>query len=400
MPKFGAQIDTQQIPVKSLVAEASGTAPSSPATGQQWTDTSASPPVLKVWNGSAWVRADGADLPDGTVTNNKIASGANIALSKLAVDPLARANHTGSQAAATISDFDAAVRASRLDQMTAPTASVNFNGQKITSLGSPTLSTDAATKQYVDDSRAGFAGIKDPVKVAVSTDVTLSAPGATLDGVTMNTGDRFLAYGQSTGTQNGIYIWNGAASAATRAPDADAAGEVLDGTLVAVAEGTRAGGQMVQTATPSGAPGAWTQTWVVFTTSGTTYLAGAGLTLTGNTFDVAAADGSIVVNADNITVGLVPVSKGGTNATTAAAARTNLAAVTAYSADAPALTAGVAANVVHNLGTTDVQVYVREISGGARIHLDEAVVDANTISLKADIAYGSGTLRVVVQAKA
>lgn len=41
---------------------------------------------------------------DGSVTNAKVASGAAIALSKLAVDPLARANHTGTQTLSTISD--------------------------------------------------------------------------------------------------------------------------------------------------------------------------------------------------------------------------------------------------------------------------------------------------------
>jgi len=35
----------------------SGTAPTSPSTGQQWTDTSTNPPVLKIWNGSAWIPA-------------------------------------------------------------------------------------------------------------------------------------------------------------------------------------------------------------------------------------------------------------------------------------------------------------------------------------------------------
>jgi hypothetical protein len=59
-------------------------------------------------------------LPSGTVTSTMIADGtiadadinasAAIALSKLATDPLARANHTGSQAASTISDFNEAAQ--------------------------------------------------------------------------------------------------------------------------------------------------------------------------------------------------------------------------------------------------------------------------------------------------
>jgi hypothetical protein len=91
-----------------------------------------------------------ADIVDGTIVNADINASANIALSKLATDPLARANHTGTQTASTISDFDTQVRTSRLDQMAAPTGSVSLNSQKITSLGTPTTSTDAATKGYID----------------------------------------------------------------------------------------------------------------------------------------------------------------------------------------------------------------------------------------------------------
>lgn len=398
MPKFGSQIDTQKIPVKGLVPEASGTALADPVVGQMWTDTANG--VVKVWDGTGWVRADGGDLPDGTVTNAKVASGAAIALSKLATDPLARANHTGTQTASTISDFDTAVRANRLDQLTAPASALDLNGQRITNAGAAVSAADLVTLQQLNDARAGLAGVKEPVRVATQANVTISSPGATIDGVTLDEGDRVLLAGQSVGTQNGIYEFNGPSSAMTRAPDADAAGEIQDGTLVAVADGTYAGQQYIQTATPSGAPGSWTQSWVVFNTSGTSYLAGAGLVLDGNTFDVIAADGSITVNADSITVGLVPVAKGGTNATTAADARDNLAALTSYAADAPALSPGVPSNVAHGLGTEDVEVIVREISTGARLYLDDAVVDGDTVSLRADTAYGSGTLRVIVHARA
>jgi hypothetical protein len=91
-----------------------------------------------------------SDIVDGTIVNADINASAAIALSKLATDPLARANHTGTQTASTISDFDTQVRTSRLDQMAAPTASVSLNSQKITNLATPTSSGDAATKGYID----------------------------------------------------------------------------------------------------------------------------------------------------------------------------------------------------------------------------------------------------------
>jgi len=105
-----------------------------------------------------------ADLVDGTIVASDIADG-TITAAKLVSDPYARANHTGTQLAATVSDFDTQVRTSRLDQMAAPTAAVSLNSQKVTSLATPTDNADAATKLYVD------------TKVA---DLVNSAPG-TLD---------------------------------------------------------------------------------------------------------------------------------------------------------------------------------------------------------------------------
>lgn len=91
-----------------------------------------------------------ADIVDGTIVNSDISASAGIALSKLATDPLARANHTGTQLASTISDFDTQVRTSKVTDLAAPTGSFSMNSQKITSLGTPTATTDAATKDYVD----------------------------------------------------------------------------------------------------------------------------------------------------------------------------------------------------------------------------------------------------------
>jgi hypothetical protein len=91
-----------------------------------------------------------SDIVDGTIVNADINASAAIALSKLATDPLARANHTGTQTASTISDFDTQVRTSKVTDLAAPTSSFSMNSQKITSLGTPTDSGDAATKGYID----------------------------------------------------------------------------------------------------------------------------------------------------------------------------------------------------------------------------------------------------------
>lgn len=393
MPNFGSAIQTNKIPVLGLRPEAGGSPPATPLPGQVWVDTGAAPPVVKYYNGTSWVRIDGSDIPDGTITNAKVASNASIALSKLAVDPLARANHTGTQLAATISDLAAAVQAYRLDQFAAPTSAVAMGGQRLTNLGTPTNANDAARLADVQNAAAGI-DIKPSVRAASTGNVNVSSPGATLDGVTLAATDRVLLKSQTSATENGLYVWNGAATAMTRTTDV-----LTPNTFVFVEEGT-ANDNTAWMITNNGSIsiGATAITWAQFGAAAA-YQAGAGLLLTGNSLDIVAADGSIVVNADSITVGLVPVTKGGTGATTAAAARTNLGAAGRFAADLPALSAGVSQNVTHNLGTLDVQVgFYATASPKGDVDID--VVDrpdVNTIAVRADLAYAAGALRVVVQ---
>jgi hypothetical protein len=147
-------------------------------------------------------------------------------------------------------------------------------------------------------------------------------------------------------------------------------------------------------------------------------IAGAGLTKTGNTIDVVGTTNRVTVNADSIdisaaylgqasitTVGTittgtwtgtaVAVANGGTGATTAAAARTNLGATTKYAADLGAITAGAELVVTHNLGTTDVIIQVRA-SGGAIEEFDTRVISANTVGITSAISYAAAAYRIVV----
>lgn len=197
----------------------------------------------------------------------------------------------------------------------APIASPTFTGTVTLPTSTPSAALEAASKGYVDAMVAGQR-IKDSVRVASTANITLSAPGATIDGVTMSSGDRFLAKDQTTQADRGVYIWNGAASAATRATDFDgnsSTGEVVGGATFWVNEGT------------TNADTAWTLTTDGAITVGTTALtftqssglgqvtAGSGLTKTGNQLDIGTASASrIVVNADNIDLATVSNSATGT----------------------------------------------------------------------------------------
>ncbi|HSH72332.1 MAG TPA: hypothetical protein VK974_04665 [Methylophilaceae bacterium] len=75
-------------------------------------------------------------------------------------------------------------------------------------------------------------------RVASTAALNTAAPGANIDGIAMVASDRVLLKDQAAPAQNGIWVWNGAAVAMTRALDADAGAEINSGALVPVEVGT------------------------------------------------------------------------------------------------------------------------------------------------------------------
>ena len=168
--------------------------------------------------------------------------------------------------------------------------------------------TDAYTKTEVDGLVTGL-DFKASVRAIATSNITLSGT-QTVDGVALVATDRVLVAGQTTGSQNGIYVV--AAGAWTRSTDADTSAKVTTGMYTFVAEGT--------TYADSG----WVLTTNDTITLGTTSLvftqfnglgqvtAGAGLTKTGSKIDVVGSEGRIVANTDSIDLATVADSGSGT----------------------------------------------------------------------------------------
>lgn len=166
---------------------------------------------------------------------------------------------------------------------------VTFPGS-VTLNADPQNALEAATKQYVDNAVAGLDW-HSAVNLLAASGVALTGTSGTLviDGHdaldSADTGYRILLKAQSSASANGIYVYsdNGSTYTLSRATDADTYQELV-GAAVFVMEGTTYGST------------AWIQTnhymtdfdnqnWVQFSGTGT-YIAGNGLTLTGNSFSI------------------------------------------------------------------------------------------------------------------
>jgi len=140
-----------------------------------------------------------------------------------------------------ISGLAGVIQAMPLSAFALPTADIALNSHKLTGLGAPTLSDDAATKQYVDSLATGL-NFKTACRVATVANITLSGPGTLIDGVSLVNGDRILVKDQTLAQNNGIYVFNGPAAALTRSLDANQTGEINPGMFVWIDEGTSNGG--------------------------------------------------------------------------------------------------------------------------------------------------------------
>ena len=116
---------------------------------------------------------------------------------------------------------------------------------KVINVPTPSAAGDAVPKSYVDSAVEGLAW-KDSARVSTQGNINLASPGATIDGITMDSQDRVLVRSQTAPAENGIYVWNGASTAMTRSLDASTFAD-LEQAVVSVEEGTDADSSFRQT---------------------------------------------------------------------------------------------------------------------------------------------------------
>ena len=219
---------------------------------------------------------------------------------------------------------------------------------------------------------------KDNVRVASVANVTVSAPGASLDGIALTSGDRILLRNQTTQTENGIYIFNGAATPATRAIDANTFDE-LESAIVTVDEGTNAGTTWRQTQVN----GVLGTNNVIFTSFG------AGVAQASETnAGIAQIATQAQTDAGTDDLKIVTPLKLATYS-----GRAKRFATTIGDASATSIV------VTHNLNTQDVEVFLREATGSLRQVLAEVqATSVNTVTCLFDVAPALNSIRAVVVA--
>ena len=251
-----------------------------------------------------------------------------------------------------------------------------LNVSRIVNLPDPINDSDAATKRYVDALVEGL-NWKDNVRVASTSNVNISSPGSSIDGVTLSVGDRVLLKDQTDPKENGIYIFNGATSPLTRAPDASTASELINAVVVVDEGSSNAGTTWRQTNIISalGTDDVVFQPFITNTPAATTTTAGVIRIATQSEVDSGAVSDAAVTPLT-----LNNWSKAPKRYVTTIGDSTN----TVYT-------------ITHNLGTRDVHVSVFNNSG----YYDDVEVEirrpsVNSVEIRTSAPPGNNSLRVVI----
>jgi hypothetical protein len=397
--KFLTNIDLAKNELQNAVIQQLASAPGSPVQGQIYYNTTDD--NLYVYDGGGWV-----DLTvqggggSGDVTGPASSVDSEVALfsgtsgktlKRAAITGLAKLASGVLSAAVSGTDYAPATSGSSVlkgngaggfsnatmsDLSGTATASVSLNSQKITSLADPTATTDAATKNYVDNLVNGVSW-KNPVRAATTAAGTLATSfenGDAIDGVTLATGDRILIKDQAAPAENGIYVVN-ASGAPTRATDADTSAEIKQATVL-VQEGT-ANADTTWTLSNDGAITLGT-TGLTFVLQGTGSLPAASTTVQGKVELATQAEAQAKTDT----------ARAVTPAALADFARKYTATIGDGSATSIAVT--------HGLGSQYVTAQAFEVSTGALIECDITLTSGTQTTFAFASAPASNAIRVVI----
>ena len=287
-----------------------------------------------------------------------------------------------------------------LNALATPTADLNLNNYKITNLATPTLSTDAATKAYVDGVAEGlhihaasYAATTANLNATYSNGTagvgaTLTNAGAnaafTTDGVSPSINARILVRLQTAQAQNGIYVLSTVGDGSTpwvltRATDFDTAAEMSGGDFTFVDAGSTLANTGWVSVDEVNTVGTDPVVFQQFSGAGT-YTASDGVLLTGTNFT------GVVVASGGLSVGATGFQLDTTIAVRKYAANVGDGTATTYT-------------VSHNLGTKDVIVSVYDNSSPyAEVVCDVQHTSTTAITLLFSVAPTSNQYRVVVHA--
>ncbi|MGL5074863.1 MAG: hypothetical protein ACRDBG_03330 [Waterburya sp.] len=253
---------------------------------------------------------------------------------------------------------------------------LDFNSSgRIINLQDATLDQSPVTFAQLKRAIEGLSP-KDNVRVSTQANLNLASPGAGIDGIAMLANDRVLVRAQTAGAENGIYIWNGAAVAMTRAADGSTSDE-LESAILAVDEGTNAGTTWRQAAV-NFVLGTGSVSWVQF--------------------------GVSAVNATELVAGIIEIATqaetdAGTDDARAITALKLKNSVYAHRGAVLVIGDGTATqfDLTHNFGSRDVAITVTQTGSPYKtVNTTQERPDVNTARVRFNAAPANGAYRVLV----